>query len=82
MTRLNKWVFRFIFQARQIRQNYRAGGLSWRQHGVTPDRVEAIILKIRPGSELLWGYATEILVRAVNEGMFGIKDYEPKVHNL
>jgi len=44
--------------------------------------VEAIILKIRPGSELLWGYATEILVRAVNEGMFGIKDYETKVHNL
>ena len=51
-------------------QNYNARGLSWRQHGVTPEMVQANLLKIKPGSERLWRYAAGMLERAVQEGMF------------
>jgi putative hydrolase of HD superfamily len=53
-------------------QNYRAGGLSWRQHGVTPEMVQANLLKIKPGSETLWRYAVGMLERAVQAGMFSV----------
>ena len=53
-----------------ILQNYHAGGLSWREHHITPKMVEGIILKIKPGSEALWAYATQVLEQAVQQGLF------------
>jgi len=51
-------------------QNYRSGGLSWRQHHVTSGMVAEMLLKIRPGSEALYAYARGILDAAVQKGLF------------
>ncbi|MEM5776613.1 MAG: HD domain-containing protein, partial [Anaerolineaceae bacterium] len=53
-----------------ILQNYRANGLSWREHHITPQMVEGIILKIKPGSQALWAYAHHLLAQAVERGLF------------
>jgi putative hydrolase of HD superfamily len=54
-----------------VLQNYKSGGISWREHGITAQMVEGVIARIKPGSTALWEYAGHILAQAVSEGLFG-----------
>jgi len=44
------------------------GGVSWRQHGITQDRVLARNAHIVDGCAPLWDYAVRIIQKAVDEG--------------
>lgn len=48
--------------------NYKTQGGSWKDHGVTYDRVVAKNASMKDGSERLWEYATGVLDKAVAEG--------------
>jgi putative hydrolase of HD superfamily len=47
------------------------GGVSWRQHGVTQDRVLARNAHIAEGCAPLWDYAVQMIQRAVDAGHLG-----------
>jgi putative hydrolases of HD superfamily len=47
------------------------GGVSWRQHGITQDRVLARNAHIAEGCSPLWDYAVAMIQRAVDAGHLG-----------
>ncbi len=49
-------------------QNFFTEGASWRQHGVTRDRVIARNQHIADGAPAVWDYATRMIEEAVNAG--------------
>ena len=49
--------------------NYLTGGLAWKQHGITADRVLARNRHIGEGSPALWEVAAEIIRSAVADGI-------------
>ena len=50
-------------------ENVRAGGGTWREHGVTADRVLANVALIEDGSAALGRFARALVVQAVRDGM-------------
>lgn len=48
--------------------NHATEGRSWREHGVTSDRVRAINSRIADGSPVLWDAAQELIDDAVSNG--------------
>lgn len=48
--------------------NHRTGGLTWRRHGVTSDRVLARNAAMAAGSARLWEYARALIADAVARG--------------
>jgi putative hydrolase of HD superfamily len=49
--------------------NLRAGGGTWAEHGITADQVLAKVRLIEDGSASLGRYATDLVTRAVAEGL-------------
>jgi putative hydrolase of HD superfamily len=49
--------------------NLRAGGGTWAEHGITADQVLAKVRLIEDGSVSLGRYATDLVTRAVAEGL-------------
>ncbi|HEY2693318.1 MAG TPA: HD domain-containing protein, partial [Streptosporangiaceae bacterium] len=49
--------------------NLRAGGGTWAEHGITADQVLAKVRLIEDGSASLGRYATDLVTRAVTEGL-------------
>ena len=51
-----------------VLHNIHTGGRSWREHGITADRVIGRKVRMRDGSEELWRYARALIEAAVAEG--------------
>jgi putative hydrolase of HD superfamily len=51
-----------------VLHNVHTAGRSWREHGITADRVIARNSRMREGSEALWAYARSLIEDAVAEG--------------
>jgi putative hydrolase of HD superfamily len=49
--------------------NMRAGGGTWREHGITADQVLVKVELIEDGSATLGGYARDLVARAVRTGL-------------
>nr|WP_170143703.1 HD domain-containing protein [Paenibacillus flagellatus] len=58
--------------------NYENEGQSWKEHGITSDRVLARNRQIGEGSETLWRYAERMIVEAEKRGFFSNETIEPK----
>ncbi len=54
-----------------VLHNCSTGGRSWREHGITADRVISRNEPMRHGSEALWGYALARIREAVERGDLG-----------
>lgn len=52
-----------------VMQNLRTGGASWREHGITADRVFALNEQIGVGAPALWDEVRARLDRAVDDGV-------------
>jgi putative hydrolase of HD superfamily len=50
--------------------NYHTQGRSWKEHGITPERVLSRNVEIADGSVKLWEWTQIIIERAVAEGLF------------
>ncbi|GAA3406870.1 HD domain-containing protein [Paenibacillus hodogayensis] len=53
--------------------NYENKGQSWREHGITSDRVLARNAQIAEGSTELWRYVERLIEQAVKQGFFNEK---------
>ena len=51
-----------------VLHNVHTSGRSWREHGITADRVIARNSTMREGSEVLWAYARSLIEDAVAKG--------------
>ena len=51
-----------------VLHNVHTGGRSWREHGITADRVIARNARMSEGSEALWEYARSLIEDAVEKG--------------
>jgi putative hydrolase of HD superfamily len=51
-----------------VLHNVHTGGRSWREHGITADRVIARNSRMSEGSETLWEYARSLIEAAVAKG--------------
>jgi putative hydrolase of HD superfamily len=51
-----------------VLHNVHTGGRSWREHGITADRVIARNARMSEGSEALWEYARSLIEAAVAKG--------------
>lgn len=51
-----------------VLHNVHTAGRSWREHGITADRVIARNSRISDGSEVLWKYARSLIEDAVSHG--------------
>lgn len=54
--------------------NYENEGNTWKENGITSDRVLAYNRKIGEGSETLWDYAQSMIRKAVENGFFDAKE--------
>jgi putative hydrolase of HD superfamily len=54
--------------------NVNTEGASWKEHGVTNDRVLAVNGRIEQGSEALWQYARRLIDHAVEHGYLAEPD--------
>jgi len=50
-------------------ENLKAGGGTWREHGITADQVLAKVVLIEDGSPALGRYARDLVQRAVRDGL-------------
>jgi putative hydrolase of HD superfamily len=50
--------------------NYHTQGRSWKEHGITPDRVLTRNVEISYGSETLWEWTQTLIQQAADEGLF------------
>ena len=48
--------------------NFHTGGRSWKEHGITAERVLARNISMADGSETLWEVTQDLIRRAVHEG--------------
>jgi len=55
-------------QLMPVLHNVHTGGRSWREHGITADRVIARNARMSEGSEALWEYARSLIGAAVAQG--------------
>ena len=58
-----------IDRTQAVMQNLRTGGVSWREHGITADRVFELNAQIGLGAPALWDEVRDRLERAVDEGV-------------
>jgi putative hydrolase of HD superfamily len=49
--------------------NFNTSGRSWKEHGITKKQVSGRTKKIAEGSETLWKYAEQSILKAVEEGL-------------
>jgi putative hydrolase of HD superfamily len=49
--------------------NYHTSGRTWKQHGVTSEQVRRRIRPVRDSSPVLWQYASQLVRKAVEEGL-------------
>jgi len=61
-----------------VLHNVATGGRSWREHGITADRVVARNRTIADGSAALWEYARRLIERAVADGVLAPAPETPK----
>jgi putative hydrolase of HD superfamily len=54
--------------------NYHTQGRTWREHGITVDRVIAKNEHMSDGSEVLWRYAKTMILDAVEKGYLAARD--------
>jgi len=50
--------------------NYYTRGRSWKEHGITPDRVLTRNIEISNGSVTLWEWTQTLIAQAASEGLF------------
>jgi putative hydrolase of HD superfamily len=50
--------------------NYHTQGRSWKEHGITAERVLTRNIDISYGSETLWEWTQTLIQQADDEGMF------------
>src|SRR4029434_3484590 len=50
--------------------NYHTRGRSWKEHGITPDRVLTRNIEISSGSATLWEWTQTLIQQAADEGLF------------
>jgi putative hydrolase of HD superfamily len=50
--------------------NYHTRGRSWKEHGITPDRVLTRNIEISSGSATLWEWTQTLIKQATSEGLF------------
>ncbi|HUK14506.1 MAG TPA: HD domain-containing protein [Thermoanaerobaculaceae bacterium] len=60
-----------------VLHNVATGGRSWREHGITADRVVARNRTIADGSAALWEYARRLIERAVADGVLAAAPEAP-----
>ena len=51
--------------------NFRAGGIMWRKHGIRKEQVYSRNSPIEDGSPLLWDYAEKMIKDAISKGWIG-----------
>jgi putative hydrolase of HD superfamily len=54
--------------------NFYSGGRSWREHGITAERVLEANAAIADGSQRLWEWTQQLIARAVAEGLLRESD--------